>query len=165
MLSDEAATIGFLTTLIAVHSIDGVDRSSLEGPVAEAVGLHGGSPARGIPPALMVSVDGPVRAVRCAKDIVARASTRGLDVGVGVHTAEVTSTGGLLEGRGVEVAAAIAEIAGRAQVVISDTVAGLIAGSDIELLELPMESIGRSHDAPPGALTSSDPTRPETCRR
>ncbi|HEX4983560.1 MAG TPA: alpha/beta fold hydrolase [Ilumatobacteraceae bacterium] len=136
MLSDDAATIGFLTTLIAVHSIDGVDRSSLEGLVAEAVGLHGGSPARGSVDALMVSVDGPARAVRCAKDIVARASARGLDVGVGVHTAEVTSAGGLLEGRGVEVAAAIAEIAGRAQVVVSDTVAGLIAGAGVELMEL-----------------------------
>jgi class 3 adenylate cyclase len=88
----------------------------------------------------MVSVDGPVRAVRCAKDIVARASARGLDVGVGVHTAEVTSAGGLLEGRGVEVAAAIAEVAGRAQVVVSDTVAGLIAGSGIELVELAVDA-------------------------
>ena len=81
-----------------------------------------------------------MRRVRCAKDIVARASARGLDVGVGVHTAEVTSAGGLLVGRGVEVAAAIAEVAGPAQVVVSDTVAGLIAGSGIELVELAVDA-------------------------
>jgi pimeloyl-ACP methyl ester carboxylesterase/DNA-binding winged helix-turn-helix (wHTH) protein len=145
-LGDRAATTGFLTTLIAVHPMEGVDRSWLEGTVAEAVGLHGGSPVRGAHPAVMVTVEGPGRAVRCAEDIVARASARSLDVGVGVHTAEVTSAGGRLEGRGVEVAAAIAEAAGRGQVVVSDTVAGLIAGSGIELVELAVD--GSVHPRP-----------------
>ena len=135
-LGDGAGTIGFLTTLIAVQPIEGVDRSSLEDPVAEAVGLHGGSRVRTAHPAVMVTVDGPARAVRCAGEIVTRASARGLAVGVGVHTAEVTSAGGRLEGRGVEVAAAIAEAAGPGQVAVSDIVAGLVAGSGIELVPL-----------------------------
>ena len=70
------------------------------------------------------------------REIVRRASARGLAVGVGVHTAEVTSAGGRLEGRGVEVAAAIAEAAGPGQVAVSNIVAGLVAGSGIELVPL-----------------------------
>ena len=119
--------------MIAVHPIEGVDRSSLEDPIAEAVGLQGGSRVRTAHPAVVVTVDGPAQAVRCAREIVARASARGRDVGVGVHTAEVRSAGGRLEGRGVDVAAAIAEAAGPGQVAVSDIVAGLIAGSGIEL--------------------------------
>jgi pimeloyl-ACP methyl ester carboxylesterase/DNA-binding winged helix-turn-helix (wHTH) protein len=147
-LGDGAATAGFLATLIAVRSIKGLDRSWLEGPVAEAVGLHGGSPVRGAHPSVMATVDGPGKAVRCAEDIVARASARGLDVGVGVHTAEVTSAGGQLEGRGVDAAAAVADAAGQGQVVVSDTVAGLLAGSGIELAELAVDGsidAGRIH--------------------
>ena len=87
----------------------------------------------------MVTVDGPAQAVRCAREIVARASAHGLEVRVGVHTAEVTSVGGTLEGRGVEVAAAIAEAAGAAHVVVSDIVAGLVAGSGIELVVLSVD--------------------------
>jgi pimeloyl-ACP methyl ester carboxylesterase len=138
-LSDSAATSGFLTTLIAVRSLQGVDRSWLEEPVAEAVGLHGASPVRGTHPAVMATVDGPGRAVRCAREIVARAAVQGLTVAVGVHTAEVTSIGGRLGGGGVDVAAAIAEAAGEGQIVVSDTVAGLLAGSGVELVELAVD--------------------------
>ena len=85
-----------------------------------------------------------------------RASARGLDVGVGVHTAEVTSAGGLLEGRGVE--RRRGDRRGRrpgtgrrlrhrrrADRRLRHRARGVGRGR-----------IGPSHDAPPGALTSAN---------
>jgi class 3 adenylate cyclase len=55
--------------------------------------------------------------------------------GVGVHTAEVVPMAGRLEGPGLDVVAAIASVAEPATVVVSDTVAGLVAGSGLNLVE------------------------------
>jgi pimeloyl-ACP methyl ester carboxylesterase len=80
----------------------------------------------------MASFDGPARAIRCARAIEDANETLGVDVRAGVHTGECERLGDKLSGIAVHIAARVASNAGPGEVVVSQTVKDLVAGSGLE---------------------------------
>ena len=80
----------------------------------------------------MASFDGPARAIRCARAIENATKAVGLDVRAGVHTGECERLGDKLSGIAVHIAARVAASARAGEVVVSQTVKDLVAGSGIE---------------------------------
>jgi class 3 adenylate cyclase len=77
--------------------------------------------------------DGPARAVRCAMSIVAAVSPLGIDVRAGVHTGEVETIDGKVGGLAVVIGARVGASAGPSEVLVSQTVKDLVAGSGLAL--------------------------------
>jgi class 3 adenylate cyclase/pimeloyl-ACP methyl ester carboxylesterase len=75
--------------------------------------------------------DGPARAVRCANAIVAAMPPLGVQIRAGVHTGEVEMIGGKTGGLAVVIGARIAAAAGPSEVLASQTVKDLTAGSGL----------------------------------
>ncbi len=76
--------------------------------------------------------DGPARAIRCARQLHESMTTLNLEVRVGLHTGECVVTPGGLEGIAVHIAARVAQTAAAGEVLVSQTVRDLVAGSGIE---------------------------------
>ena len=75
--------------------------------------------------------DGPGRAVRCAQAIVRSVGTLGIEVRAGVHTGEVETIDGKAGGLAVVIGARIGGLAEASEVLGSQTVRDLTAGSGI----------------------------------
>src|SRR5262249_38446919 len=73
--------------------------------------------------------DGPVRAVRCAQAVSDAVRPLGLEVRAGVHTGEVDLAGEKVTGIAVNIGARVAQLAGPSEVVATQTVKDLVAGS------------------------------------
>ena len=73
--------------------------------------------------------DGPARAIHCAKDVQKRVRDLGIELRAGVHTGECELVDGKCAGISVTTGARIAAIAGASQVLVSQTVKDLVAGS------------------------------------
>jgi pimeloyl-ACP methyl ester carboxylesterase len=76
--------------------------------------------------------DGPARAIRSGKAIVESVRTLGLEVRAGLHTGEVELAGDSVRGIAVHTGARVASYAGAGEVLVSQTVKDLVAGSGIE---------------------------------
>jgi len=79
--------------------------------------------------------DGPARAIRCAQSIVEDVRTAGLEVRAGLHTGEVELAGDAVRGIAVHTGARVAAQARAGEVLVSQTVKDLVAGSGIEFEE------------------------------
>ena len=79
--------------------------------------------------------DGPARAIRCGKAIVASLGSLGLEVRAGVHTGEVEVVGDKVAGVAVNIGARVAAKAGAGEVLVSSTVRDLVAGSGLEFAD------------------------------
>jgi class 3 adenylate cyclase/pimeloyl-ACP methyl ester carboxylesterase len=77
------------------------------------------------------SFDGPARAIRCAQAIVDAVRPLGLEVRAGVHTGEVETIDEKLGGIAVVIGARIAGLAAPSEVLASQTVKDLVAGSGL----------------------------------
>jgi pimeloyl-ACP methyl ester carboxylesterase/class 3 adenylate cyclase len=77
--------------------------------------------------------DGPARGVRCAQQIVEAVRPLGLEVRAGVHTGEVQTIDGKAGGLGVVIGARVGAKAGPSEVLVSQTVKDLTAGSGLVL--------------------------------
>jgi class 3 adenylate cyclase len=75
--------------------------------------------------------DGPARAVRCALAIRDAIRALGLEVRSGLHTGEVETIDGKVGGIAVNIAARVAAIAEGSEVLVSQTVKDLVAGSGL----------------------------------
>jgi class 3 adenylate cyclase len=82
---------------------------------------------------VLATFDGPGRAIHCACAIRDALGTLGLDVRAGLHTGEIELRGDDIAGIAVVIGQRISAHAGRGEVLVSRTVADLVAGSDIEL--------------------------------
>jgi class 3 adenylate cyclase len=78
------------------------------------------------------SFDGPARAIACAREIVERVPDLGLEVRAGIHTGECERVGDKLAGLAVNVGARVSGVAEAGEVLVSQTVKDLVAGSGIE---------------------------------
>jgi class 3 adenylate cyclase len=76
--------------------------------------------------------DGPARAIQSACAIRERLRELGLEVRAGLHTGECELIDGKVGGIAVHIGARIAAVAGPGEVLVSSTVKGLVAGSEIE---------------------------------
>jgi class 3 adenylate cyclase len=81
------------------------------------------------------SFDGPARAVRCAKAIVEGVRDLGIDVRSGLHTGECELVDGKISGIAVHTGARVAAHAGPGEVLVSQTVKDLVAGSGLEFAD------------------------------
>jgi class 3 adenylate cyclase len=73
--------------------------------------------------------DGPARAIRCALDVSERVRSLGIQIRAGVHTGECELIDGKVGGIAVTIGARIASHAGPSEVLVSQTVKDLVAGS------------------------------------
>lgn len=76
--------------------------------------------------------DGPARAIRCACAIRDAVRSVGLEIRAGLHTGECEVIGEKLSGIAVHIGARVAGIAGAGEVLVSQTVKDLVAGSGLE---------------------------------
>ncbi|HEX6330607.1 MAG TPA: adenylate/guanylate cyclase domain-containing protein [Actinomycetota bacterium] len=83
----------------------------------------------------LATFDGPARAVRCAGAIVEAVRELGLEVRAGVHTGEVELAGDEVRGIAVHLGARVAALAHPGEVLVSRTVADLVAGSGLVFLD------------------------------
>jgi class 3 adenylate cyclase len=81
------------------------------------------------------SFDGPARAIACAREIVERVPELGLTLRAGIHTGECERVGDKLAGLAVNVGARVSGAATAGEVLVSQTVKDLVAGSGIEFEE------------------------------
>jgi pimeloyl-ACP methyl ester carboxylesterase len=75
--------------------------------------------------------DGPARGVRCARSIVDTIAPLGIEVRAGVHTGEVETIDGEAGGMSVVIGARVGALAGPSEVLVSQTVKDLTAGSGL----------------------------------
>jgi class 3 adenylate cyclase len=83
----------------------------------------------------VATFDGPARALRCACAIRDAVRALGLDVRIGVHTGEVEMRGEDISGIGVHIGARVGAQAQAGEVLLTRTVADLVAGSGIEFAD------------------------------
>jgi class 3 adenylate cyclase len=82
---------------------------------------------------VLATFDGPERAIRCACAIRDALGALGLEVRAGLHTGEIELRSDDVAGIAVHIGKRVSSQAGPGEVLVSRTVADLIAGSDIEL--------------------------------
>jgi DNA-binding winged helix-turn-helix (wHTH) protein/pimeloyl-ACP methyl ester carboxylesterase len=75
--------------------------------------------------------DGPARAIRCASAIVEYSSRLGVEMRAGLHTGECDIVEGQVGGIAVEIGIEVAQRAAAGEVLVSNTVKDLVAGSGI----------------------------------
>jgi class 3 adenylate cyclase len=75
--------------------------------------------------------DGPARAVRCAEAITMRVRALGIEVRAGLHTGECEIIGEKVGGIAVHIGARVAALARPGEVLVSNTVKDLVAGSGL----------------------------------
>jgi class 3 adenylate cyclase len=80
-----------------------------------------------------VSFDGPARAIRCATAVRQAVREIGVEVRCGLHAGECEVHGQKLAGLAVHVGSRVASLAAPGEVMVSQTVRDLVAGSEIEL--------------------------------
>ncbi|MBR0719472.1 adenylate/guanylate cyclase domain-containing protein [Bradyrhizobium liaoningense] len=83
----------------------------------------------------LATFDGPARAVRCASAIRDRVRALDLEVRCGLHTGECELVGNDIAGIAVHTGARVAAIAAPGEVLVSQTVRDLVAGSGLVLEE------------------------------
>ena len=79
--------------------------------------------------------DGPARAIRCAAAICGGARLLGIEVRAGVHTGECEVMGSKVGGIAVHIGARVAAQASPGEVLVSNTVKDLVAGSGIGFVD------------------------------
>ena len=92
---------------------------------------HGGREVKTLGDGFLADFDGPARAIRCALAVAGGSEAAGLQIRAGVHTGEVERANGDVSGIAVHIAARVLGEAGPSEVLVSRTVADLVAGSGL----------------------------------
>jgi class 3 adenylate cyclase/pimeloyl-ACP methyl ester carboxylesterase len=82
-----------------------------------------------------ITLDGPARAVQCAKAIVEGIAELGLQVRAGIHTGECEFVDGKASGIATVIGSRVMSNAGPSEILVSQTVKDLVAGSGLSLEE------------------------------
>ncbi len=83
----------------------------------------------------LASFDGPARAIRCAAAVRERARSQGIEIRAGVHTGECEIIGDKLGGIAVHTGSRVAGKAQPGEIMVSQTVKDLVAGSGLAFAE------------------------------
>lgn len=103
---------------------------------AHTVERFGGRTWKSTGDGVMATFDAPGRAIRCLAELRQALNGIGIDVRAGVHAGEVEVRGHDISGLAVHIAARVLDAARDGGVVVSRTVADLVAGSGIGLTDL-----------------------------
>jgi class 3 adenylate cyclase len=77
--------------------------------------------------------DGPARAIECARTVIAELNPLGVEIRAGIHTGECEIADGKCAGLAVSIGARVMGQAGPSEILVSQTVKDLTAGSDLDL--------------------------------
>ncbi|MBR1144271.1 adenylate/guanylate cyclase domain-containing protein [Bradyrhizobium sp. AUGA SZCCT0431] len=99
--------------------------------VRREISRHRGHEVRSMGDGFLATFDGPARSIRCALAINEGVEALGLQVRAGLHTGEVEMADDDLSGIAVHIASRVATMAKPGQVLVSNTVRDLVAGSNI----------------------------------
>jgi len=99
--------------------------------VRREISRHRGHEVRTMGDGFLATFDGPARSIRCALAINEGVEALGLQVRAGLHTGEVEMADDDLSGIAVHIASRVATMAKPGQVLVSNTVRDLVAGSNI----------------------------------
>jgi len=80
---------------------------------------------------VLATFDGPARAVYCATAIVESIKSLGIEIRAGIHTGEVELHDNDIAGIAVAIGARIGALAGPSEVLVSQTIRDLVAGSGL----------------------------------
>lgn len=132
-----------LATLLFVRT-DAVDPllGTLDDEARRKIEWHHGRKFARVSDALVATFDGPARAIHCASAIVAAASRLGIRLAAGLHTGECVVSGETLTGTAVEIGALLAEAATPGEIVVSNTVRDLVAGSGLQFQSRGQTALG-----------------------
>jgi class 3 adenylate cyclase len=89
----------------------------------------------------LATFDGPARAIRCARAIVAGMGGLGLELRAGLHTGECELMGDKVTGVAVHTGARVAALAQPGEILVSSTVKDLVAGSGLEFEDRGMHAL------------------------
>jgi class 3 adenylate cyclase len=92
---------------------------------------HRGREVRTLGDGFLATFDGPARSIRCALAINESVEPLGLQVRAGLHTGEIEVADDDVSGIAVHIASRVATVAKPGQVLVSNTVHDLVAGSNI----------------------------------
>ncbi|HET9200613.1 MAG TPA: adenylate/guanylate cyclase domain-containing protein [Dehalococcoidia bacterium] len=93
---------------------------------------HGGNEVDNAGDGFLATFESPARAVRCAAAIVEGVRPLGIEVRAGVHVGECEVMGEKVGGVAVHAGARVATSAGPGEVLVSQSVRDLVAGSDLQ---------------------------------
>jgi class 3 adenylate cyclase len=99
--------------------------------VREVLQQHRGREIKSTGDGFLAAFDGPARAIRCAGAIRDAVHPLGLEVRCGLHTGECEIVGNDLAGIAVHIGARVGGLAGPGEVLVSQTVRDLVAGSGL----------------------------------
>jgi class 3 adenylate cyclase len=137
------------STELALELGDGRWRDLLEthhATVRHELDVHRGREIKTTGDGFHAMFDGPARAIRCALSIRDAVVPLGLSVRVGLHTGELTLSGDDIEGIAVHIAARVVDLAYAGQVLVSQTVKDLVAGSEIKFVDQGLYSLKGMED-------------------
>jgi class 3 adenylate cyclase len=103
--------------------------------IREALERHGGTENDTAGDGFYSTFEGPARAIGCALDVIERLRALGLEVRAGVHTGECEIVDGKPSGIAASIGARVASFAGASEVVVSQTVRDLVAGSGLRFTD------------------------------
>jgi class 3 adenylate cyclase len=83
----------------------------------------------------LATFDGPGRAIRCAEELRDGVRSLGLELRAGLHTGECEMAGDDIRGIAVNIGARVGARAGPGEVLVSQTVKDLVAGSGLDFAD------------------------------
>jgi pimeloyl-ACP methyl ester carboxylesterase len=96
---------------------------------------HRGREVKSTGDGFLATFDGPARAVRCGEAVINRVREVGLETRVGLHSGELEIMGDDVGGIAVHIASRVGALAGAGEVLVSETVKGIVAGSGLRFEE------------------------------
>ena len=90
---------------------------------------------------ILATFDGPARGIRCARAMGDSMNELGIKIRSGLHTGECELTGDDISGIAVHIGARVSAHAGPDEVVVSQTVKDLVAGSGLQFQDLGMHTL------------------------
>ncbi|MDP6689037.1 MAG: adenylate/guanylate cyclase domain-containing protein [Alphaproteobacteria bacterium] len=97
--------------------------------------LHQGRMVKHTGDGLLVTFDGPARAIRCAKALTTPIAALGMEIRCGLHIGEVEPRGGDITGLAVHVAARVMDQASPGETLITRTLHDLTAGAGLNFVD------------------------------
>jgi class 3 adenylate cyclase len=99
--------------------------------VRETLGRYRGVEVDTAGDGFFATFDGPARAIRCAQELSGRVRDLGVEIRAGIHTGECEVINDRVGGIAVTIGARIAALGGPSEILISQTVKDLVAGSGL----------------------------------
>ena len=146
-LHDAPRTTSVLATCLFIRTEGERERlARLDDEVGREISWFHGRKFAHLTDALVATFDGPARAIRCACAIRDAAGRAGIRLAAGLHTGECETDGEAVTGTTVEIGALLAEAATVGDVIVSNTVVDLVAGSGLRFTARGNASLGRLGD-------------------